>query len=71
MFYCFIAKSLLFGLLAKRNSKDISIQFTIPVGTIIFYTTITTVRLRVFKTQQSMLALYSGYLEGHNSNRLC
>ena len=50
--YVLFAKSLLFGLLAKIISRDISTQYTIPVGTIIFYTATTTVRLQVFKTQQ-------------------
>ena len=52
LLYILFAKSLLFDLLAKITSKDISTQYTIPVGTIIIYTVTTTVRLRVFKTQQ-------------------
>ena len=52
LLYILFAKSLLFDLLAKITSRDISTQYTIPVGTIILYTATTTVRLRVFKTQQ-------------------
>ena len=52
LLYILFAKSFLFELLAKIISKDISTQYTIPVGTIIFYTATTTVHLRVFKTQQ-------------------
>ena len=52
LLYILFAKSLLFDLLAKITSRDISIQYTIPIGMIIFYTATTTVRLRVFKMQQ-------------------
>ena len=54
LLYILFAKSLLFDLLAKITSRDISTQYTIPVGTIIFYTATTTVRLRVFKTQHGL-----------------
>ena len=52
MLYILFAKSLLFDLLAKITSRDISTQYTILVGTIILYTATTTVRLWVFKMQQ-------------------
>ena len=52
LLYILFVKSLLFDLLAKITSRDISTQYTIPVGIIILYTTTTTMRLRVFKMQQ-------------------
>ena len=57
LLYILFAKSLLFNLLAKIISRDISTQYTIPVGMIILYTATTTVRLQVFKTQQDFGAV--------------